>query len=94
MFNSCFLIQLDDDVDPFQAYLFPIEYASNSRSSSVVLQASNSNGNLIAVTPQEAKGRAEELLEEIRVLERLKKRLEEELESMLKISSQETVEKL
>jgi hypothetical protein len=44
------------------------------------------NGN--SITPQEAKIKAEELAEEIRVLERLKKRLEEELDFMLKISSQ------
>jgi hypothetical protein len=67
-------------------------WASNPRASNP--RASNprescSIGNFITVTPEEAKLKAQELVEEIRVLERLKKRLEEELECMLNISSQE-----
>lgn len=93
----------DIKLNSFQALSFPKEnHEEPSHSQSSPLnpwasgnpRASNprescSIGNSITVTPHEAKVKAQELVEDIRVLERLKKRLEEELEFMLKISSQE-----
>ena len=88
-------------INLFQAFTFPQESheePSHSKSSPLNAQASNprasnprercSIGNFI-ITPEEAKLKAQKLVKEIRVLEQLKKKLEEELECMLNISSQE-----